>query len=97
MNLNDILLEHDLWLTRRFLEKAKSLTDAQLDEPLIGIGNPLSVLGEEKTLREMLHRLVFTRERWMDSTLGRQENENQTNPSPACSSVWTLPSANLLR
>jgi AraC family transcriptional regulator len=76
MNLNDILLEHDLWLTRRFLEKAKSLTDAQLDEPLIGIGNPLSVLGEEKTLREMLHRLVFTRERWMDSVHGRKENEN---------------------
>jgi AraC-like DNA-binding protein len=76
MNLNDILLEHDLWLTRRFLEKAQSLSDAQLDEPLVGIGNPLSVLGEEKTLREMLHRLVFTKERWMDSIHGSQENEN---------------------
>lgn len=76
MNLNDILLEHDLWLTRRFLEKAQSLSDAQLDEPLVGSGNPLSVLGEEKTLREMLHRLVFTKERWMDSVHGRQENEN---------------------
>ena len=76
MNLNDILMQHDLWLTRRFLEKAQSLSDAQLDEPLIGIGNPLSVLGEVKTLREMLHRLVFTKERWMDSVHGRQENEN---------------------
>lgn len=76
MNLNDILLEHDLWLTRRFLEKAQSLSDAQLDEPLVGIGNPLSFLGDEKTLREMLHRLVFTKERWMDSVHGREENKN---------------------
>jgi len=76
MNLNDILLEHDLWLTRRFLEKAQSLSDTQLDQPLHGIGNPLSYLGEVKTLREMLHRLVFTKERWMDSIHGRQEDEN---------------------
>jgi hypothetical protein len=76
MNLSDILLEHDLWLTRRFLEKAQTLSDAQLDEPLVGIGNPLSFLGEEKTLREMLHRLVFTKELWMNAVHGRQENKN---------------------
>lgn len=76
MNLNDILIEHDLWLTRRFLEKAQTLSDAQLDEPLVGIGNPLSYLSEEKTLREMLHRLVFTKETWMDSVHGRPENGN---------------------
>ena len=76
MDLTDILMKHDLWLTRRFLEKAQTLSDSQLDEPLEGIGNPLSVLGEQKTLREMLHRLVFTRERWMNSVHGRQENEN---------------------
>ncbi|MFT3890730.1 MAG: helix-turn-helix transcriptional regulator [Anaerolineales bacterium] len=75
MNLNDILIEHDLWLTRRFLEKAQILSDAQLDEPLVGIGNPLSYLGEEKTLREMLHRLVFTKEMWMDAVHGRKEKE----------------------
>ena len=76
MDLTDVLMQHDLWLTRRFLEKAQSLSDAQLDEPLVGIGNPLSYLGEEKTLREMLHRLVFTKERWMDSVHGRQEADN---------------------
>lgn len=76
MNLNDILIEHDLWLTRRFLEKAQTLSDAQLDEPLVGIGNPFSTLGEEKTLREMLHRLVFTKEMWMDAVHGRKEKEN---------------------
>lgn len=52
------------------------LTDAQLDEPLVGIGNPLSYLGEEKTLREMLYRLVSTKERWMDSVHGRLESKN---------------------
>lgn len=76
MDLTDILMQHDLWLTRRFLEKARSLSDAQLDEPLAGIGNPLSFLGDDKTLREMLHRLVSTKERWMDSVHGREENEN---------------------
>jgi AraC-like DNA-binding protein len=76
MDLTDILIQHDLWLTRRFLEKAQILSDAQLDEPLERIGNPLSYLGEVKTLREMLHRLVFTKERWMDSVHGRPETGN---------------------
>ncbi len=76
MDLTDILVQHDMWLTRRFLEKAQSLSDAQLDQPLEGIGNPLSFLGDEKTLREMLHRLVFTKERWMDSVHGRKEKKN---------------------
>jgi len=76
MNLTDILMEHDLWLTRRFLERALTLSDSQLDEPLEGIGNPLSFLGDKKTLREMLHRLVFTKEMWMDAVHGRSENKN---------------------
>jgi len=76
MDLTDVLIEHDLWLTRRFLEKARSLSDARLDQPLRGIGNPLSYLGDEKTLREMLYRLVYTKERWMDSVHGRPETEN---------------------
>jgi hypothetical protein len=76
MDLIDVLVEHDLWLTRRFLEKAQSLSDAQLNQPLKGIGNPLSYLSEVRTLREMLHRLVFTKERWMDSVHGRPETAN---------------------
>jgi AraC family transcriptional regulator len=76
MNLNDILMGHDLWLTRRFLEKAETLSDAQLDAPLEGIGNPLSFLSDKKTLREILHRLVFTKELWMDAVHGRPENKN---------------------
>ncbi len=76
MDLTEVLIRHDLWLTRKFLERAQFLSNAQLDEPLEGIGNPLSYLGDEKTLREMLHRLVFTKERWMDSVHGHHESDN---------------------
>ncbi|PKN88482.1 MAG: hypothetical protein CVU46_00940 [Chloroflexi bacterium HGW-Chloroflexi-8] len=76
MDLTDIFIKHDLWLTRRFLEKAQSLQDAQLDEPLEGIGNPLSYLSEVKTLRELLNRLVFTKEVWMDTVHGSPATMN---------------------
>jgi AraC family transcriptional regulator len=76
MDLTDFLVEHDLWLTRRFLEKAESLSDTQLDQPLKAADNLILYLGEKKSLRELLHRLVFTKERWMDSVHGRAESEN---------------------
>jgi AraC family transcriptional regulator len=76
MDLTDILIEHDLWLTRRFLEKAHSLSDAKLDTPLKGFDNPLLYHSEEKTLRGILDRLVFTKEAWMASIHGRPMPEN---------------------
>jgi len=72
MDLLALLVEHDLWLTRRFLEKAQSLTDAQLDKPLQGFDNPLLYRGDEKSLRELLDRLIFTKETWMASVHGRK-------------------------
>src|SRR5207244_13110996 len=36
MDLTDRLVEHDLWLTRRLIESASTLTDEQLDQPLNG-------------------------------------------------------------
>ncbi|HVN14369.1 MAG TPA: helix-turn-helix transcriptional regulator [Anaerolineales bacterium] len=76
MDLTDVLLEHDLWLTRRFLESAQSLSDAELDQPLKGFDNPLLYRSEEKTLREMLDRLIFTKETWMASIHGRPMPEH---------------------
>jgi len=73
MDLTDVLIQHDLWLTRRMLEKAQSLSDAQLDKPLKGFDNPLLYHSQTKTLRELLDRLVFTKETWMASIHGRQE------------------------
>jgi len=76
MDLTDVLIQHDLWLTRRILEKAQSLSDAQLDKPLKGFDNPLLYHSDEKTLRELLDRLVFTKETWMASIHGRKEPAN---------------------
>lgn len=76
MDLTDVLLEHDLWLTRRFLEKARSLSDVQLDQPLDGFDNPMLSHSEEKTLRALLDRLVFTKEVWMAAIHGRPMPEN---------------------
>lgn len=71
MDLTDVLIEHDRWLTRRFLEKAQALSDAQLDKPLKGFDNPLLYHADEKSLRALLDRLVFTKEVWMASIHGR--------------------------
>jgi AraC-like DNA-binding protein len=71
MDLSDRLIEHDLWLTRRLLEKASALTDAQLDAPLPQPENPLPFETSHKTLRDLLNRLVITKEWWMASIHGR--------------------------
>jgi hypothetical protein len=71
MDLSDRLIEHDLWLTRRLLEKASALTNAQLDAPLPQPENPLPFETSHKTLRDLLNRLVITKEWWMDAIHGR--------------------------
>src|SRR2546429_564426 len=56
MDLTDRLLEHDLWLTRRLLEAAASLTDDQLDE-MVELGHdPQPYESEEPTVRSMFDR-----------------------------------------
>lgn len=67
MDLTDRLIDHDAWLTRRLLEKAATLTDAQLDAPLAVPAHPLPFESTEGTLREGLNRLVFTKETWLAS------------------------------
>ena len=80
MDLTDRLIEHDLWLTRRLLEAASSLTDAQLDAPLVRPENPLPVDRPEHTLRDLLTRIVFTKEVWITAVNGRSFAE-QTDES----------------
>ena len=79
MNLTDRLIDHDLWLTRRLLEKALTLTPAQLDAPLIKPEQPVPFDGVEQTLRDVLARLVFTKEVWVAAVLGRQLPATQDN------------------
>lgn len=71
MDLADRLIDHDLWLTRRLLVKATTLTDAQLDAPLIKPERPVPFDVVEQTLRDVLRRLVFTKEVWVAAVLGR--------------------------
>ncbi len=48
MDLTDRLIEHDMWLTRRLLDKSRTLTDAQLDTPLTRPAKPLPFEDEQR-------------------------------------------------
>jgi len=83
MNLTDRLIDHDLWLTRRLLEKATTLTAAQLDAPLAKPEHPVPFDGVEQTLRDVLTRIVFTKEVWVAAVLGRKLTEAQDHSAAA--------------
>lgn len=67
MDVIDRLLAHDAWLTRRMLERARTLSQEELDRPVLA-EDPYGVT--ETTLRSSLNRLVFTRERWLAAFTG---------------------------
>jgi hypothetical protein len=64
MDLFDIFSGQESWHTQRLLELAKKLNDAQLDRPL---NNQIHVFpwdGPDRTLRQLLDRMVQTKEAW---------------------------------
>jgi AraC family transcriptional regulator len=64
MDLYDIFAGAESFHTRKLLEHARGLTDAQLDTPL---NNPVHVFpwdSPAQSLRELLRRLVVTKEVW---------------------------------
>jgi AraC-like DNA-binding protein len=71
MDLDDRLFRYDDWHTRRLLEQAAALDDAQLDREL----RPGHIVfwgdGPEPTVRRMLDRLVWTKEVWTAAIGGR--------------------------
>jgi AraC-like DNA-binding protein len=71
MDLTDRLIDHDLWLTRRLLDAAGTLTAAQVDAPLPQPEHPITFERPEKTLRDVLARMVFTKEVWVSAVQGR--------------------------
>ncbi|MEJ2601381.1 MAG: AraC family transcriptional regulator [Anaerolineales bacterium] len=79
MDLTDRLIGHDLWLSLQLLEKAGMLSNEQLDKPLEGFENGLLYTSDDKTLREMLNRLVFTKEVWMSAVHGRPDPDYTDN------------------
>jgi AraC family transcriptional regulator len=70
MDLFDIFSGQESWHTRRLLDLAKTLNDEQLDRPL---NNPVKVFpwdGPDQTLRQILDRMVQTKEAWAAALTG---------------------------
>jgi AraC family transcriptional regulator len=70
MDPTDRMLEHDLWLTRRLLDRIATLPEAELDRDVRG-REPMAYESDDPTIRAMLDRLVFTREVWIAAVAGR--------------------------
>jgi AraC-like DNA-binding protein len=85
VDLFDLFAGHDTWHTQQLLEAARSLSDEQLDRPL---KNPVKVVPWEtpdQTLREILDRIVLTKEVWTAALTGGQ----LPDISPAATSKQT--------
>ncbi len=78
MDLYDRFAGADSWHTRRLLEQAKNLSDEKLDRPLDG-GVPVFGWCEpDKNLREMLERIVLTKEVWAAALAGGDAPKMET-------------------
>lgn len=70
MDLFDRFAGNDSWHTRRLLEYASTLTDEQLDRPLPTVVEMLPWREANKTLRQLLENIVFTKEVWTAALAG---------------------------
>jgi len=70
MDLFDIFSGQESWHTRRLLELAKTLNDEQMDRPLENQVKVFPWDGPDQTLRQMLDRLVLTKEVWAAALTG---------------------------
>src|ERR1700740_48616 len=70
MDLFDRFAGNDSWHTRRLLEYAGSLTEEQLDRPLTTVVEVLPWRESNKTLRQLLENIVFTKEVWTAALSG---------------------------
>jgi AraC-like DNA-binding protein/uncharacterized damage-inducible protein DinB len=81
MDLFDRFAGNDSWHTRRLLEYAATLTDEQLDRPLATVVELLPWRESNKTLRQLLENIVFTKEVWTAALSGSQMDMNGPPPS----------------
>src|SRR5213082_4119087 len=70
MDLFDRFAGNDSWHTRRLLEYAGTLTEEQLDRPLPTVVELLPWRESNKTLRQLLENIVFTKEVWTAALSG---------------------------
>jgi AraC-like DNA-binding protein len=77
MDVIDRMIEHDLWLTRQLLDAAAALPGDKLDEPLaVTPGVPHDFPQERPTVRDMLSRLILSKEVWTAAIAGREAPED---------------------
>jgi AraC family transcriptional regulator len=70
MDLFDIFSGQESWHTRRLLDLAKTLSDAQLDRPLKSQIHVFPWDGPDQSLRQLLDRMVQTKEAWAAALTG---------------------------
>jgi AraC-like DNA-binding protein/uncharacterized damage-inducible protein DinB len=70
MDLFDRFAGNDSWHTRRLLEYASALTEEQLDRPLPTVVEMLPWREANKTLRQLLENIVYTKEVWTAALAG---------------------------
>ena len=70
MDLFDIFSGQESWHTRRLLDLAKTLNDAQLDHPLTNQIHVFPWDGPDQSLRQLLDRMVQTKEAWAAALTG---------------------------
>ena len=70
MDLFDIFAGQESWHTRRLLDTAKTLNDEQLDFPLQNQVKVFPWDGPDQTLRQILDRMVQTKEVWAAALTG---------------------------
>jgi len=70
MDLFDIFSGQESWHTRRLLALATTLKDAQLDRPLNNQIHIFPWCGPDRSLRQLLDRMVQTKEAWAAALTG---------------------------
>jgi AraC family transcriptional regulator len=81
MDLFDRFAGNDTWHTRRLLEYASTLTEEQLDQPLPMVVELLPWRESNKTLRQLLENIIFTKEVWTAALSGAEMDMNGTPKS----------------
>ena len=76
MDLFDRFAGNDSWHTRRLLEYAGTLTEEQLDRPLPMVVELLPWRESNKTLRQLLENIIFTKEVWTAALSGAEMDMN---------------------
>jgi AraC-like DNA-binding protein len=81
MDLYDIFAGAESFHVRKLLEHARSLTDAQLDKPLKNPANVFPWDSPAQTLRDLLRRIVVTKEVWTAALTGAAAPDFDAGPA----------------